>query len=95
MGVESFVEQGLPVCEAIDTTNADFSKINKAFENIKRDDVKFRIVGDNIVLNGQTVTSDIMVASQSFHDGKYHQFGQMMGQLVMAAAVDENNMYLY
>ena len=95
LGIEAFISQALPVCEAIDTSKYDFSKLTNAFETFKKDEAKVKIVGDNIVLNGHTITTDIMGAVESFHAANYHAFGTQMGHIAMAASASEDNMYLY
>lgn len=97
LAVETFIQQGLPVCEAIDTSKADFSKINQAFENIKKDHVRPKFIGRNIIINGHLVNNNIYNSIEAFHDGKYHEFGEIMGQLVLTAAdeVEEGTLYLY
>ena len=96
LGIEAFISQALPKCEAIFTTEHEFDKINTALDNFKTEKAKLKIVGNNVVLNGHTITGDLMAALDAYGNADYTQFGNTLGQITMdASQANDNNMYLY
>jgi hypothetical protein len=79
-------KQGLPACEAIDTSASDFYKIDQAKTIVTGEATKVRMVGKDVVLNGRIITDEIMTAIDAFKAGNYEQFGEDMGTAMMKAS---------
>jgi hypothetical protein len=93
------VEQSLPVCEAVDTKVHNWKNLDKLI-NISQDKkTAFKVVGENMVFNGVTISADMLTAMESFKLGNYNEFGVMFGEAMMAATKtkteSENNLFLY
>ena len=88
------VEQSLPVCEAVDTKSHNWSDLNKLIA-ASQDKKAFKVVENNIVFNGMTITADFITAMESFKLGKYDEFGYMLGESMTAALHQEKNLFLY
>lgn len=54
-----------------------------------------KVIGENIVFNGVTITADIISAMTSFEKGDYKDFGATLGHTLLVATATEKNMYLY
>jgi hypothetical protein len=59
-GVQSFEQQALPVCEQIDRDHYDFSKVEKINALLKDDKAAMKVIGENLVFNGVTITSEFL-----------------------------------
>jgi len=55
----------------------------------------FKVIGENMVFNGVTITSDLITAMESFKMEKYGEFGYMLGETMMTATKTEENLFLY
>lgn len=53
-----------------------------------------KVVGENLVFNGVTITGDYVEAMKAFEEKDYRKFGQQLGAAVLAATTPED-MYLY
>lgn len=88
------VEQSLPVCEAVDTKSRNWNDLNKLIAT-SQDKKAFKIVGENMVFNGVTITGDFITAMESFKLGKYDEFGYMLGETMTNALHQDKNLFLY
>ena len=84
----------LPVCEAIETKSHNWSDLNNLIATTQ-DQSAFKIVENNIVFNGKTITAEFITAMESYKLGKYEEFGFMLGQSMTAAFHQQKYLFLY
>ena len=89
------VEQSLPVCEAVDTKSHNWNDLDKLVSMSQNKKTAFKVIGENMVFNGVTITSDLITAMESFKMEKYGEFGYMLGETMMTATKTEENLFLY
>jgi len=78
-------KQGLPACEAIDTTPQDWVKFNNMVSVAESPAKHMKQIGKDIVMNGVTITKEVGAALESFRSGNFEQFGEQIGDALMKA----------
>lgn len=89
------VEQSLPVCEAVDAKSHNWKDLDKLASMSQHKKTAFKVIGENLVFNGVTITADFITAMESFKMEKYGEFGYMLGETMMTATKTEENLFLY
>ena len=93
--VQAF-EQGLPVCEQVDTKAADWTTFHQIVDVTESPEKHMELINKDIVMNGKVITKDIMDAYQVLRAGNYRQFGRDFGDiLVQATEETPENLFLY
>jgi len=87
-------EQALPVCESVDSSSADFSNFHKIARMSKCPAMGVKMVGENMTMNGVTITREFMAAMHAFEAGEYKKFGSLIGGALDLAATPQD-MFLY
>lgn len=99
IGVVAFVqgaEQALPVCEAVDEKSYNWTELNNLIELSQNKEKTIKIVGENMLFNGVTITADFINAMEAFNAGDYKKFGSVLGQtLLLATKSQEKDLFLY
>jgi uncharacterized membrane protein YcjF (UPF0283 family) len=90
------VEQGLPVCEAVDSRVADWTTFHNIVDVTESPETHMQLINKDIVMNGKVITKDLMEAFQTLRSGDYRQFGKDFGDaLVQATEQTPENLFLY
>lgn len=87
------VQQGLPVCEAVDTKSKNWKDLNRLIDIAQNKKTAFKIIGENMIYNGVSITSDMLAAVESYENKDYRDFGYMFGDAMMTAS--QENLFLY
>lgn len=99
IGVAAFVQgmqQALPICESVDHKSYNWTEANKLIALTQNKEKTVKIVGENLLFNGVTITSDFVQAMEAFEAGNYKQFGSVLGNtLMLATETQEKNLFLY
>jgi hypothetical protein len=86
--------QTVKYCEAVDPSQYNWTNIDKIVAIAEKKD--FQKVGENMMFNGVTITSDFMQAGEAFKKKDYKDFGYLLGNaLMIATQTQENNLFLY
>lgn len=93
--VQSFEQQALPVCEQIDSSKLDFTQVKKIDALFKDKETTMKVIGENMVFNGVTITAEFVKAMEAFEAGEYKDFGSQLGQALLTATASDKNMFLY
>lgn len=88
------IEQALPVCKAIDSKSLDWTNVERIAKFSRCPKKTIKIVGENMVFNGVTITTDFMMAMKAFENKDYKEFGNLIGQ-TLNAATQPKDMFLY
>jgi hypothetical protein len=89
------VEQGLPTCESVDTKSKNWKDLDRLVQISQGKETTLKIVEDNMVFNGVTITKDFIATVKNYRKQDYKQFGYMFGETMMTATATENNLFLY
>ena len=90
------MQQALPVCESVDTKSLDWTETNKLLALTQNKEKTVKVVGENMLFNGVTITSDFINAMEAFEAGEYKKFGSILGTtLMLATETQDNNLFLY
>lgn len=92
-GVQT-VEQGLPACEAVDTKAMHWKDLDRLVQISQDKESTLKIVEDNMVFNGVTITKDFISTVENYREKNYNKFGYMFGETMMTATAAEN-LFLY
>ena len=87
------VQQGLPVCEAVDAKSKNWKDLNRLIDIAQNKKTAFKIIGENMIYNGVSITSDMLAAVESYENKDYRDFGYMFGDAMMTAS--QENLFLY
>lgn len=93
--VQGFEQQALPVCEQIDQRNKDWTKFDAIAELTQDKQKTMKVIGENIVMNGVTITAEIIKAMEALEKGDYKTFGTQLGLTVMTATAHKEDLFLY
>jgi len=89
-------EQALPTCEAVvskDYTWGEFDKLAALAQNKEK---TAKVVGENLLFNGVTISEDVVKAMKSYKAGDYKDFGYQMGNtLLLATKTEDKDLFLY
>jgi len=87
-------KQGLPACEAIDTSAANWTKYNQAASIIEHHDIK--TIGKNIIMGGEDITQDMKSFITNYQAGQFEQMGESLAKAFTTATVPaEDNLFLF
>jgi hypothetical protein len=78
-------KQGLPACEAIDASAANWTKYNQAVTIVENHNIK--AIGKNIMMNGKNITKDMESLVANYKAGKFEQMGESLADAFTAATV--------
>jgi hypothetical protein len=82
-------------CEAVDPSNFNWTELNK-ITAIAENKENVKVIGENMMFNGVTITTEFMQAMKSWDAKNYKDFGYQLGNaLMLATKTQDNNMYLY
>jgi len=81
-------KQGLPACEAIDTTPEDWVKFDQMVSVAESPFEHIKIIGKDVVMNGKTITEEIQAGLEAFRAGNFEQFGEKIGDALMEATTE-------
>lgn len=99
IGVAAFVqgvEQAMPVCESVDEKNYNFTELNNLVRLTQNKEKTIKVIGENMLFNGVTITADFVNAMEAFNAGDFKKFGSVLGStLLLATKTQENNLFLY
>lgn len=79
------IKQGLPACEAVDTSSFDFNKFEDAFDTMSHPIEHFKVLEDDIILNKKSIKKDLRKALKGYYKQDYVQFGYHLGNMLNLA----------
>lgn len=89
------MEQALPVCEAVDSKSLNWTEVNKISELTKNPEKTIKVVGENIVFNGVTITKEFTEAMTAWDKKEYKKFGTLLGETLETATYQKKNLFLF
>ena len=90
------LKQSIPVCEAVDTKNADWSTFNQIVDVAQSPINHMQLIEKDVLFNGVKITDDLSKAIDSFRSGHYKQYGYQLGNLMtLATQKSQENLFLY
>lgn len=95
LAAQSFRQNALPLCEAIDKSALNFKQFDNIYNTLENHNISPEVIGENLVFNGATITAEYLQAMTAFNTGDYKLFGQVLGQTLNTAIGMDKNMYLY
>lgn len=78
IGLVGFVQQfqqGLPICEAIDTSTFDFKKLTNSIDIAANPYKHFELLENDIKMHGKSIMQDIRDAVGAYKYGDYEAYG--------------------
>ena len=72
-------KQGLPACEAIDSSAADWTKFNQLVQTVEDPATAMKVIGKDLFVNGRAITKDVAQAFDDFRSGDFEKFGEDLG----------------
>jgi hypothetical protein len=97
MGV-AFVQQlkqSLPVCEAVDTKNSDWTTFDQIVSVAESPINHMQLIENDIQFNGVSITEDLSLALDAFRSGEFKQYGYLLGKVLTLATKKNDNLFLY
>ena len=88
------LKQSIPVCKSIDTSDHDWTTFNKIVSTLESPTAHMSQIGENIILNGHTITKEIGEVLESYRSAEWEQFGKQLGSVLRDATVPEE-LYLF
>jgi len=86
------IKQGIPTCKAIDTTSWNYSGLDKSMNIMKNPTQNFKLLADDLFINGISVMEYAGKAAEAYGEGHYEVFGENMGEILkLATHVKEEN----
>ena len=92
--VQEFRQQVLPICEQVDQKGLDWDHYDAIMAKLWDMKTKMHVEGDDVIFNGENITTDFTSAFDSLEDEEYGQFGEKLGQTLDAAA-SKTNMFIF
>lgn len=90
------MQQALPVCESVDSKSYNWTEANKLISLTQNKEKTVKVVGENMLFNGVTITSDFVQAMEAFEAGEFKKFGSVLGTtLMLATETQDKNLFLY
>lgn len=87
------VKQTIPVCEAVDSKTMNWGTFDHIVEIAENPEKHMRLIGEDVVFNEATITTDIAEALDAFRSEDFKTFGYMLGDAMTLAT--EDNLTLY
>lgn len=89
-------EQALPTCEAVVSKDYSWGEFDKLAALAKNKEKTAKVVGENMLFNGVTISEDVVKAMESYKAGDYKDFGYQMGNtLLLATKTEDKDLFLY
>lgn len=83
-GVQQF-KQGLPACEAIDTTTFNYAQLESTMDIAANPTKYFETMEKDLLINGASIKKDLWTAVKSYEKGDFEQFGFALGSVLELA----------
>ena len=87
MGV-AFVQQlkqSLPVCEAVDTKNSDWTTFDQIVSVAESPINHMQLIENDVQFNGVSITEDLSLALDAFRAGEFKTYGYQLGKVLTLA----------
>ena len=89
-------EQALPTCEAVVSKDYNWGEFDKLAALTQNKEKTVKVVGENMLFNGVTISEDVIKAMKSYQAGEYKDFGFQMGNaLLLATKTEQKDLFLY
>jgi len=89
-------EQALPTCEAVFQDDYNWGEFHQLAALTHNKEKTAKIIGENLIFNGVTITDDVMKAWNAFEAGQYRAFGKDLASTLLAATKNEKkDLFLY
>lgn len=82
------LKQTLPVCEAVDSETMNWGTFDQIVEVAEDPEKHMRIIGEDLIFNESTITTEVSEALDAFRSEDFKTFGYKLGD-VMTLATDE------
>merc|ERR1719183_446503 len=83
---QTFMSQVLPACEQVDKSGMDLSKYDTIVSDLWNYNTRLHVEGEDVVFNGQKITSGLTTAFEELENDEYYNFGEKMGATLAGAA---------
>ena len=92
-GVQQF-KQGMPVCKAA-FGKADWTEWDHIENVMYNSESSMQVIEDNLMINGKVITKDLEYALNDFKNEDYKHFGLKLGDLLVEATTQQEQLFLY
>jgi hypothetical protein len=79
------MKQGLPACEAIDTTSWDYNGFSRTTQMMSDPVAFFKPVAEDVLIHGIPILRDTELAVDAYKAGDYYGYGEKIGQILKNA----------
>ena len=86
------LKQTIPICKAVDTKDKDWTTFNNIVNTLESPTQHMAQIGEDVILNGHTITKEIAEALDSYRSAEWEQFGRQLGSVLRDASAP---IYLY
>lgn len=87
------LKQALPTCEAVDSKTMNWGTFNQIVEVAESPEKHMRLIGEDIIFNEATITTEVSAALDAFRSENFRLFGYNLASAMTLATAD--NMTLY
>lgn len=87
VGAVQQFRQGLPICEAIDTSSFDFKPLDEGLDFAAHPQKHMEIISKDLVVHGVSIFEDIEKANLDYKDGNYKEFGKTIAKIMKLVTV--------
>lgn len=87
VGAVQQFRQGLPICEAIDSSNFDFKPLDEGLDLVAHPQKHMEIISKDLVIHGVSILEDIEQANLAYKDGNYKKFGKIIAKIMKLVTV--------
>lgn len=82
VGFVQQAKQGLPVCEAIDTTSWNFKDFSNSIDIAAHPMEHFQLLKDDIKMHGKSIVKDLEESVVAYENRQYEKFGEIIGDIL-------------
>jgi hypothetical protein len=83
-GLQS-IKQGLPACEAIDTTSWDYNGFSRTTQMMSDPVAFFKPITEDVLIHGIPILEDAVDAVDAHEAGDYYGYGNAIGKILNTA----------
>lgn len=88
--------QSLPVCEAVDENEFKWGEFDQILEVCQDAEAHIDYIDENIVLNGVTITKELIDAFESIRSGNWKESGEKFGTVLALSTIGkQQDLFLY
>jgi hypothetical protein len=87
------LKQTLPVCEAVDSKSMNWGTFDHIVDVAENPEKHMRVIGDDLLFNEATITSEVSEALDAFRSEDFKSFGYLLGDAMTLATGEKMTIY--